>query len=89
MEDSSREEVIPSPMREAVAEKFRDLIAGRITREQASAWACTWVTRLEDIDDDRVRDGLVSLGMADLITTDRPYLYGPEDFEGWLRDLNS
>ena len=30
-----------------------------------------------------------AIAMADLSTTDRPYLYGPQDFAAWLEELDS
>jgi hypothetical protein len=40
--------------------------------------------RVEDV---RVWETLKNLAMADLVSTDRPYLYGREDFQTWLTEL--
>jgi hypothetical protein len=78
----------PSPSREEVERKLLDLIEGRITREEASAWASPWVTADEPgIDDEAVWDAVGALWAADGPTIDRPYLFGREDFEAWLTEF--
>lgn len=76
-----------APTREEVAQKLRQLIAGELTPEAVSAWASPWLDRFDEIGDEKVRQSLENLGMADLPTTDREYLYETDDFKGWLRDL--
>ena len=75
------------PSRDEVIQKLRQLIAGELTRQAASAWASPWLSRFDEINDGEAKQGLVNLGMADLPSTDREYLYGTKDFEAWLRDL--
>jgi hypothetical protein len=75
------------PTRDEVVQTLRQLIAGELTPQAASAWASPWLSRFDEIDDQKVRQALESLGMADLPTTDREYLYVRADFEAWLRDV--
>jgi len=65
------------------------LINGEQTREAASAWALDWL--LGDvwcISDPTVWEALELLGAADLISTDRPFLYNDEDFRACLDRLS-
>lgn len=71
-----------APDRQQVEAKLVDLASGKITREEATAWAEQF--DLDAIDDELVVDALELLTGADMISTDRPYLYGPEDFRAWL-----
>ena len=77
------------PTREEIAQKLQQLIADELTREAASNWASPWITQFHELKglDRKVKDGLEVLAMADTPTTDRPYLYGPQDFVAWLREL--
>jgi hypothetical protein len=76
------------PSREDVEQKLIDLIAERITREEASAWASPWVTADDPgIEDRAVWDAVSALWGADGPTTDRPYLFGREDFKAWLAEF--
>jgi hypothetical protein len=68
-----------------VEAKLADLAAGTITREQASAWAEQFDSDL--VEDEAVFDALDLLEGADMVSTDRPYLYGPEDFRAWLEEF--
>jgi hypothetical protein len=78
----------PPPSRDEVERKLLDLIEDRITREQASAWASPWVTAEDPgIDDKAVWDAVGALWGADGPTSDRPYLFGREDFEAWLTEF--
>lgn len=70
------------PDRRQVEAKLVDLASGKITREEVAAWAERF--DLDVIDDELVVDALELLTGADMISTDRPYLYGPEDFRAWL-----
>ena len=73
------------PSREEVDGRFGDLIAGRISREEASAWASQWVTAaIPGIEDEAVWDAVSDLYRADGASTDRPYLFDRVDFEAWL-----
>lgn len=77
------------PTKEEIATQLRDLIEGRKTREEASAWASSFVCR----DHPRVTDwtaweALKTLGGADLqVDLDGRYLYHENDFRKWLDDL--
>lgn len=51
------------------------------------SWASAWLRAEAHVDDQVVWNALNSLAMADLISSDRPYLYGRADFEAWLSDL--
>ncbi len=78
------------PSREQVEAKLQCLLAGRCRREDVVDWAGQWVTM--DTPPDMpavVWDALVSLFGADLISTDRPYLYGTVDFQHWLEELRN
>ncbi len=85
-----REEQVPT--RTYVEAKLLDLIEGRASREEVSLWAEYWlhedfVKGRDLFDDTVVLDGLEALSMADAPSTDRPYLYGEEDFQAWLQEL--
>jgi len=65
-----------------------DLIAERITREEASAWASPWVMADDSgVEEKAVSDALEGLYMADGPSTDRPYLFERVDFEAWLAEF--
>ena len=79
-----------------VVQKLKQLVANEISRQQASDWASPWIVKYDEIQfdanydlDRKIREALDCLASADLISTDRPYLYGQSDFEGWLHDLTS
>lgn len=76
------------PTRQFVADRLRELISGVASREDVAAWAGRWVGMGDPpIEDPRVWRAIERLSGADMISTDRPYLYGREDFERWLSDL--
>jgi len=79
-----------------VAQTLRQLVADEVSRRQASDWASPWIARFTEIQFDKNRDldrkikkAIDCLASADMISTDRPYLYGQSDFERWLDDLTS
>jgi len=74
-----------------VLSRLEDLVAGRQTREEAANWAAEWVNDTDDVkvDDFAVWEALTAILGADLISTDRPYLYGPSDFADWAERLRS
>lgn len=76
------------PTRFEVATVLQELIAGSQTREFASAWACEWVLGDGNADDPVLWFALNLLVMADIVTTDRPYLYGNVDFQACLDSLS-
>lgn len=75
------------PSRSEVAEIIRRLLAGALTRDAASEWACRWLLDGFDVKDDVVWEALQLVGAADLISTDGPYLYTEKDFSGMLMEL--
>jgi hypothetical protein len=77
-----------APTRGEVEERLLDLLEGRASRENVAKWAAQWV-RMENppIDDASVWKALTQLSGADMISTDRPYLYDENDFHSWLREL--
>lgn len=78
------------PTRADVENVLLALIDGSISREDAAEWASVWI-RMEDppIHDKQVWQALERISGADMITTDRPYLYMSIDFEEWLLALRS
>jgi hypothetical protein len=81
----------PLPTRDEIAKKLRELINGTIDRRQAADWAAQWITIFDKYErtDKKVTSAISCLAAADLITTDRPYLYGQSDFESWLEELSN
>lgn len=78
------------PSRNEIANIINQLRTGLIDRNYAAQWAFSII----DADDIRVTDQVAwkviqSLGAADLPSSDRDYLYGIEDFDDWLRLLDS
>jgi hypothetical protein len=77
-----------------VVEKLQQLVSGRISREEASAWATPWVTKFDDFKfDDRdldrkVKDAMRILQQRTPPTSDREYLFEKIDFEAWLLELS-
>jgi hypothetical protein len=88
MLESSSDLLVPT--RADVEAKLMDLIEGRYTREEASSWAELWLTK--DFEQNLIKDPMVlsaleALSGADMISTDRPYLYDEVDFRAWLDEL--
>ena len=75
------------PTRTEVAQVLRGLLAGTLARSEASRWAEPWVIGDARIGDEVVWSALELLGAADLISSDRPYLYEAADFENSLSQL--
>lgn len=75
------------PSRDDVSTILKKLLAGELTRQAASEWATPWLIGDELFNDREVRDAVVLLGMADLISTDRPFLYNDIDFVECLKSL--
>ena len=76
------------PTRPEVATVLRELINDECTRQSASAWACDWLLGDARVSDPVVWEALELLGAADLISTDRPFLYNDEDFRASLDKLS-
>jgi hypothetical protein len=75
---------------EDVEKMHSDLLEGRVSRRQASDWAAQWVmANVPYVNDDRVWRALTHLVRADMLQTDRPYLYGERDFEAWLNEFRN
>jgi hypothetical protein len=79
-----------------VRARLEELIAdsSASARDSVAAWASEYL--LFDnpqvyprIDDQDVWEALANLAAANMISTDRPYLYGTGDFTAWLRELPS
>jgi len=75
---------------EDVEKMLSDLLEERVSRQQASDWAAQWVmANVPYVHDDRVWKALTHLVRADMLQTDRPYLYGERDFEAWLNEFRN
>ncbi len=75
------------PSRTEIAQILRGLLAGTLSRAEASRWAEPWITGDARVGDRAVWSALELLGAADLISSDRPYLYEAVDFENCLSQL--
>lgn len=79
----------PPPARRDVQAKLRDLLSGNVSREDVADWAAQWVRMANpNVKDLYVWKALTRISGADMISTDRPYLYGEQDFEAWLKELD-
>lgn len=60
------------------------LIEGALTRAEVSEWAFQYIANDDlHIDDDVAWEVIQNLGAADLVSSDRPFLYEIADFRGW------
>ena len=77
-----------APSRFEVVAKFQQLIQESTSREEVATWAQKWVIadNPPKIEED-VWEALQFLTGADLISTDRPFLYSKEDFEREMSKL--
>jgi len=76
------------PSRAEVEEQLLGLIEGRISRDDATAWAMQWVAASDDgVHDAIIWEALNNLAGADAVSTDRPYLFAEVDFRAWLDEL--
>jgi len=81
------------PTESEVIEKLQQLLSGKISREEASAWASPWVTKFDEFKFDNreldrtVKSAIENLAGADTPTSDREYLFERIDFEAWLQEL--
>jgi hypothetical protein len=79
-----------APTRIEVEMKLSALINDELTREAVSEWARPWGTAFgSEAKDPAIQEALEKLYTADSPSTDRPYLFGREDFEEWLRKLRA
>lgn len=77
-----------APSHSEVVAKFRDLIQNSASREDVATWAQKWIIADNPPKmDRRIWEALKFLTGADLISTDRPYLYSTADFERELATL--
>ncbi|WP_256737213.1 hypothetical protein, partial [Enterobacter sp. SECR19-1250] len=75
---------------ESAWEEMTCLFAPSLDRTNIAQWAFSII----DADDIRITDQVAwkviqSLGAVDLPSSDRDYLYGIDDFDDWLRLLES
>ena len=71
-----------APNRMEVEAKLCDLLAGKASRKDVTEWAERWVRMSNpNVRDPQIWKALIRLSGADLISTDRPYLYDQQDFE--------
>lgn len=77
-----------APSRSEVVAKFRQLIQESTSREEVATWAQKWVIADNPPKMEKdVWEALQFLTSADLISTDRPFLYSTQDFERELAKL--
>jgi transposase InsO family protein len=77
------------PTRSDAATVLRGLIEGSMSRSEASAWAMKWVNADHHVPDRVFWETIIAIVGADMISTDRPWLYGANDFQAWLEELNA
>jgi hypothetical protein len=76
------------PTRNEIALRIRSLIDGRLSRENASAWAFEYVSDDKlDSSDQVAWDVLTTLAGADARSDLDHYLYDRSDFKHWLDQL--
>lgn len=80
-----------SPTYREIVEVLNALIAGRISRDDASAWAHPWVIADDRVRDDVIWDAVVSIGAVDTPDPSRPsgFLYNDVDFAAWLSEVEA
>src|SRR5262249_25537635 len=84
-----RDKPMESPTRTEVEAKLSDLLAGKSSREEVAEWAERWVRMSNpNVRDLQIWRALVRPSGADMISTDRPYLYDQQDFDAWFKDLS-
>ena len=73
------------PSRREVRQKFLDVLAGRISREDAASWADAWVDGPHPrVDDFVVWEALKDLSGIDLQVNPTDYLHNEADIHRWL-----
>lgn len=79
-----------TPSREEVRQVFLDMLAERISREDASSWANTWlVEERTEVDDPVVWDGLSALSGVGLRVNEADYQHSEADIQDWLDRLEN
>ena len=80
----------PLPDRVEIACKIRALASGDLSRADVSAWAVQLLLDDDcDVSDEIAWGVINALGGVDTPSVDRPYLYGPLDFDDWLETLGA
>lgn len=77
------------PSRHEIANVLRAILSGTLTRKEASEWANRFIIGDMRRTDTQVWNALKLLGGADLISTDRPFLYQSIDFQQCLMQLEN
>ena len=76
------------PSRDEIVSVIDKLIVGELSRTEASSWAFQFISNDDfRVDDNCAWEALQNLGAADLVSTDRPFLYEAEDFREWRENL--
>lgn len=76
---------LPPPSRHDVQRRLILLLAGDISREEASAWAEQWILSDTMISDPVTRDAIHELAGSDLrMTPSDDYMHSEVDFHEWL-----
>lgn len=79
-----------APTLAEVAEMLRQLLAGVVSRSDASAWAHQWIAAERPaVDDDITWRALERLGAADLKGGEAEFLYYDLDFHTWLDEVEN
>lgn len=78
------------PVKAEIKQLLADLIAGRVTRQEAARWAdeARLVADRREVTDLQSWRVLKKICSADAVAPDRPYLYLESDFYRWLAELD-
>lgn len=87
MSEHDEQELRSEPWWNAEAQ-LRKLIEGRLSRTAVADWASKWIGNKPGEMDQRTWRLIIQLSGADLISTDRPFFHGREDFEAWHMQYN-
>jgi hypothetical protein len=84
----------PFPSRSTVIQRLSALAEGSLTREEAAAWAQHWLIadlepRMMKVSDLAAWEAVKNIAAADMVTTDRPFLYEQADFAAWSEELRN
>lgn len=79
------------PTRDDVAQKLRDLAAGKKSPEEVSDWAQPWVydDDLPEVEDELVWDTLDKLTAADTQSQPGAYMFTTTDFHAWQEEFEA
>ncbi len=71
-----------------IHDKLKALVAGEISREEATRWAARQIAASEDVDiEDHVWTALDQLDGCDLLVQPNQYLHSADDLEDWLNQF--